>query len=197
MDSLQLLTLYLTLTPIFSGRKAKINLHTTPKLTVVMPISCLLPCADSGTFVRGGGGGVHVNLTKKALTTLFVCCCCFFAFFLVLSLFYRSKMVNFKEKYHFSRFRREYKYFFFFFFFWGGGGGSNFFQGGVHCLFPIETHITCDFPGGVRTPCPPSGSALGCDLFSFPVRKMIRSPLAPVLVFLQLCCMFSISRASQ
>ena len=23
----------------------------------------------------------------------------------------------------------------------GGGGGSN-------CLFPIETHITCDFPGG-------------------------------------------------
>ena len=42
MDSLQLLTLYLTLTPIFSGRKAKINLHMTPKLTVVMPISCLL-----------------------------------------------------------------------------------------------------------------------------------------------------------
>ena len=29
----------------------------------------------------------------------------------------------------------------------GGGGGSNF-------LFPIETHITCDFPGVVRTPCP-------------------------------------------
>ena len=36
-----------------------------------------------------------------------------------------------------------------------GGGGSN-------SLFPIETHITCDFPGGVRTPCPPppSGSVL-------------------------------------
>ena len=42
MDSLQLLTVYLTLTPIFSGRKAKINLHTTPESTVVMPISCLL-----------------------------------------------------------------------------------------------------------------------------------------------------------
>ena len=41
----------------------------------------------------------------------------------------------------------------------GGGGGSN-------CLFPIETHITCDFPGGgVRTPCPPSGSALGPHTF--------------------------------
>ena len=25
-----------------------------------------------------------------------------------------------------------------------GGGGSN-------CLFPIETHITCDFPGGFRS----------------------------------------------
>ena len=68
MDSLQLLTLYLALTPIFSGRKAKIDLHTTPKLTVVIPISCPLPCADPGIFVRGGGGGgvVHVNLTKKS-----------------------------------------------------------------------------------------------------------------------------------
>ena len=42
MDSLRLLTVYLTLTPIFSGRKAKIDLHMAPKLTVVMPISCLL-----------------------------------------------------------------------------------------------------------------------------------------------------------
>ena len=42
MDSLRLLTVYLTLTPIFSSRKAKIDLHMTPKLTVVMPISCLL-----------------------------------------------------------------------------------------------------------------------------------------------------------
>ena len=32
----------LTVTHIFSGRKAKINLHTTPKLTVVMPTNCLL-----------------------------------------------------------------------------------------------------------------------------------------------------------
>ena len=33
-------------------------------------------------------------------------------------------------------------------------GGSNFFQGGgSNCLFPIETQITLDFPGGgVRTP---------------------------------------------
>ena len=35
--------------------------------------------------------------------------------------------------------------------------GSNFFQGGgggSNCLFPIETHITCDFPGGGGGPDP-------------------------------------------
>ena len=26
--------------------------------------------------------------------------------------------------------------------------GVQFFPGGSNCLFPIETHITCDFPGG-------------------------------------------------
>ena len=69
--------------------------------------------ADPGIFVRGGGGGFHVSLTKKALTM----------FFSVLSLFYRSEMVNFKEIYHFSRFQRGSDIF-------QGGGGSNFFQGG-------------------------------------------------------------------
>ena len=40
-------------------------------------------------------------------------------------------MLNFKENYHFLRL---------------GGGGTNFLQGGgSKCLFPIETHITCDF----------------------------------------------------
>ena len=43
-------------------------------------------------------GGVQVSLTKKALSTFYL------FFFLVLSLFYRSQMVNFKEIYHFSRF---------------------------------------------------------------------------------------------
>ena len=72
----------------------------------------------------------------------------FFSFFLVLSLFYRGQI-----SYHYSRSQR----------------GSNIFQwgvqplpGGSNCLFPKETHITCDFPRGwgVRTPCLPSGSAL-------------------------------------
>ena len=83
--------------------------------------------------------GVQYSLIKKALTTFF--------FFLVLSLFYRSQMV-----YH-LRFQRWSNIF------RGGGGevgGPTFpWGGGSNCLYPIETHITCDFPGGVRTPCPP------------------------------------------
>ena len=63
-------------------------------------------------------------------------------------------MVNFKEIYHFSRLQRGSNIF--------QGGGVQLFTGGggSNCFFPIETHITCDFPGGVRTPVPPSGSAL-------------------------------------
>ena len=67
-----------------------------------------IPMRGSRNFRRGWGGGVQVSLTKKALTTFF------FSFFFVLSLFYRSQIVNFKEIYHFSRFQR----------------GSNIFQGG-------------------------------------------------------------------
>ena len=78
----------------------------------------------------GGGGGVQVNLAKSSDNVVF---------FLVLTLFYRSQMVNFKESYHFSRFQM----------------GSNFFQG----------ESNCDFPGGgggqdPLSPPPPSGSAL-------------------------------------
>ena len=40
MGSRQLLTLYSTLTQIFSGGKAKIYLYTVLQLTVFMPIRC-------------------------------------------------------------------------------------------------------------------------------------------------------------
>ena len=56
-------------------------------------------------------------------------------------------MVNFEENYHFSRFQR------------GSNileGGVQLFQGGSNCLFPIGTHITCDFPGGGGGPDPMS-----------------------------------------
>ena len=92
-------------------------------------------------FWSGGGGGGPGQSDKKALI---------FFLFLVLSLFYRSHMVNFKENYHFSRH-------------FPGGVGSNFFQGGGgnNCLFPIETRITCDFPGGSGPPVPPLDPHLG------------------------------------
>ena len=99
------------------------------------------------------GGRVQVSLTKKLWQR----------FLLVLSLFYRSQMVNFKEIYRFSRLQM----------------GSNFFQG-VHffhgmstCLFSIETHLICDFPEGVRTPCPPLWIRTWCSPHSFMVKATI------------------------
>ena len=95
-------------------------------------------------FIRG----VQVRLTKKkALTTFFFS---FFFVLLVLSLFYRKQLVNFKEIYNFSRFQRGSNIF-------QGGGGFQLFPGGggvSNCFFPIETHITCDFPGGSGPPIP-------------------------------------------
>ena len=70
-------------------------------------------------------------------------------------------MVNLNKIYHFSRFQRGPTFSRGVQLFPGGGGGGG---GGSNCLFPIEAHITCDFPGGVRTPCPPSGSALGMNV---------------------------------
>ena len=68
-------------------------------------------------------------------------------------------MVNLKEIYNFSRFQRGSNIFQGGPTFSGGGGGGG--GGGSNCFFPIETHITCDFPGGSRAPVPPpSGSAL-------------------------------------
>ena len=87
---------------------------------------------------RGGGGPRQSDKKKQTLTALFVCFC----FLLVLGLFNRNQMVNFKEKYHFSRLRRGSK-----FSRRGGGGGGK-------CLLPIETQITCDFPGGSGPPGP-------------------------------------------
>ena len=70
----------------------------------------------------GGGGGQGHQSEKKALTTFF--------FFLVLSLFYRSQKVNFKEIYHFLRFQSGYNIF--------QGGGVQSFSGGVQLLIPYR-----------------------------------------------------------
>ena len=89
-------------------------------------------------------------------------------------------MVNFKEICHFQSSR-------------GGptfSGGSNFFQGGgSNCLFPIETHITCDFPGGGggRPPVPPSGSALEQSYTCIVLLLSFQFYVSPKLALIGLC----------
>ena len=56
--------------------------------------------------------------------------------------------------------------------------GSNIFQGGggSKCLFPIETHITCDFQGrgrGTRPPVPPLDPCMNSLINSFFVFRAI------------------------
>ena len=95
-------------------------------------------------FSSGGRGGGPGQSDKKSCDNVF---CFFFLVFFSPQLILQKSNGQFKKNYHFSRFQ-------------GGSNifqGSNFFQGGggSNCLFPIETHISCDFPWGVRTPCPP------------------------------------------
>ena len=96
-------------------------------------------------------GGVQVSVTKKALTT----------FRLIL----QKSNGKFQRNLSFFKVPEGVRHF-------PGGGGVQLFPGGggSNCLFPIETHITCDFPEGVRTPCPPpppppSGSTLAGYFF--------------------------------
>ena len=90
---------------------------------------------------------------KKALTTIF----------LVLSLFYRSQMANFKEIYRFSRLQM----------------GSNFFQGvqlfpgGVQLLIPYRNPFNLRFSRGGPDPLPPLWIRTWCSLHSFMVKATI------------------------
>ena len=115
----------------------------------------------------GGGGGVGVpdqsdikkkKKKKKKTNTLTVFFCCFVVFFLVHSLFfYRNG--QFHRNLSFFKVPEEVQHFPV-----GGRGVQLFLGGGSNCLFPIETHITCDF-AGVRTPCPPPLLIRTCSLF--------------------------------
>ena len=99
-------------------------------------------CADPGIFDRGGGPG---QTDKKRSDDV---CFCFFGPQLIL----QKSNGQFQRNLSLFKVPEGVRHF---------QGGSNFFQGGSNCLFPIETHITCDFPGGGSgPPVPPSGSAL-------------------------------------
>ena len=95
------------------GRKIYDNITF---FSVYKRLASMVQMRGSRNFHQGGGGPGQSD--KKALTMTF----------LVLSLFYRSQMANFKEIYRFSRLQM----------------GSNFFQGvqlfpgGVQLLIPYR-----------------------------------------------------------
>ena len=98
-----------------------------------------LTCADPGIFVRGDPG----QSDKKSSDNVF------FVFFSPQLILQKSNG-QFQRNLSFFKVPEGVQHF---------PGGSNFFRegggGGGNSLFPIETHITCDFPGGVRTPLSP------------------------------------------
>ena len=75
-------------------------------------VATLLPCGDSGIFVRGGG--VQVSLTKIALTFFFF----FFFFFLSPQLILQKSNENYQGPEGVQHFPG------------GGGGGPTFSRGG-------------------------------------------------------------------
>ena len=129
---------WLTLLQPETGLGAHASLCTSI-WTPCYPVYTLLSMRGSRIFRQGGAPG---QSDKKSPDNVF---------FLVLSLFYWSRLVNFEENYHFSRFQR----------------GSNIFQGGgptfsrgVQLLIPYRNPYNLWFSRGFRTPWPPSGSAL-------------------------------------
>ena len=88
-------------------------------------------------FFQGGGGGVHAR--RPEMDNVFF-----------LQLIEVVQWFDYRENYTFPRIQRGSNIF---------QGGPTFSRGGVLIIIFKETHITCFFRGGVRTPPPPSGSA--------------------------------------
>ena len=87
-------------------------------------------------------------------------------------------MVNFEENYHFSRFQRGSNIFH-----GEGGGGFQLLPGGPIAYSPIETHITCDFPGGPDPLTPLVPHLLSPGFPAFLVFLLFPSILNVLLVF--------------
>ena len=101
-------------------------------------------CANPGILVGGGGGGGgpgQSDKKRKSSDNFF-----FFFFFFSPQLILQKSNGQFQRNLSFFKVPEGVQHF---------PGGVQLFLGGSNCLFPIETHITCDFPGGVRTPCSP------------------------------------------
>ena len=105
-------------------------------------------------FSSGGGGGGPSQSDQKSSDNI---CLYFFRFFFCF-VFLSPKLILQKSNGQFQRYLSFFKvpegvqHF---------PGGVQLFPGWSNCLFPIETYITCDFPGGGSgPPVPPSGSAL-------------------------------------
>ena len=102
-------------------------------------------CADPGFIFKGGPGPTARKQSGQCVLLVFLVQ-------LILQFTERVQWFYYREHYTFPRIQR----------------GSNIFQGGptfsrvgggggFQMLISIKTHITCDFPGEVRTPYPPSG----------------------------------------
>ena len=97
-------------------------------------------CQVSHAWIQEfSSGGVQVSLTKKkrALTTFFSLKSS--AYFSEVKWPISKKCIIFQGSRGGPTFSR---------------GGVQLFPGGSNCLFPIETHITCDFPRGGGDPNP-------------------------------------------
>ena len=126
-----------------------------------IPCTPCFPCADPGFFARGGGGGDPGQSDKKSPDN---------AFFSSSAYFTEVKWLISKKTIIFQGSRGGPT-------FPGGGGGGPTFSRGSNCLYPIETHITCDFSGGSGPPDPPLDPHLlsrpAGDIFSLSRRREV------------------------
>ena len=112
------------------------------------------PDARIQEFSSGGGGGGSRSVWQKSSDNDF----------LVLSLFYRSQMVNFKEIYRFSRLQMGSNFF----------QGVNLFPGGVQLLIPDRNPFNLWFSRGGPDPLPPPlWIRTWCSPHSFMVKATI------------------------